>query len=248
MRLDEPIPPIRGLLEASLTHWPGRMAAVVFLGGCSFKCPTCPVPHLVGWGRTQGTIPLDSVLDALYRRRRWIEGVVVKGGEPFAHPEIGGLLTLLLDLGFPVRVDSNGSRPAELEAAIDAGLLDCVTVELKAPLDGRYQRAAGVPVDLASLYRSIEVLLSGRVEYEFRTAVRDGVLGEADVLAIARTIRGARRFVLRDVPGRGPGRAALGRLARLAECHVQSCVVEGRTEGVGPLSVAITEGKERDTK
>ncbi|MCU0724803.1 MAG: anaerobic ribonucleoside-triphosphate reductase activating protein [Planctomycetes bacterium] len=222
------LPPIRGLLETSLTHWPGRLSSVVFLGGCTLRCPTCPVPHLIGWGREQGAIPFDSILDALYRRRRWIEGVVVKGGEPFAHPDLPELLGLLADLGFPVRVDSNGTRPAEMEAAIAAQLVDCVTVDLKAPLDGRYLRAAGADVALRDLFRSIEALLAGDVDYEFRTAVRAGGPAEADVLAIARTIRGARRWVLRAAGGRDSGVTGLTRLAREAGRFVREVRVEGR--------------------
>jgi pyruvate formate lyase activating enzyme len=199
-------PPILGIIETSLTHWVGKVCSVVFVKGCTLRCPGCPAPHLVGWGEAKGRIPLDSVLDAIYRRRRWVDGVVVKGGEPLAHPEFGGFLELLKDFGLEVRVDTN-------------------------------HRVAGTDVDLAAIFESIEILLSGEVDYEFRTAVYDGLLTEQDVIGIAKTIRGARRYVLRAVPRRGPSRSRLRRLARRAGRHVRVCHVEGRTQDREPAFV-----------
>jgi pyruvate formate lyase activating enzyme len=222
------------------------VTAVLYLGGCNLRCPTCPVPHLIGWGRAQGAIPFDSILDGVYRRRRWLDGVVVKGGEPFAQPDLAGLLEILKDFGLAVRIDCNGTCPDALRSAVRAGLADYVSVDLKAPLDERYHRAAGVRVDLGSLYRTIEFLLSGEVEYEFRTAVREGSPTESDVLSVARTIRGARRFALRAVPGRGPSRAALLRLARLAGPHVRCCTVDGRVEEVSASPAIAVRKIERN--
>lgn len=220
-------PPIRGVQELSLTHWPGKVASVIYLGGCTLRCSTCPAPHLMGWDRGHGLIPLDSILDAIYRRRRWIEGVVVKGGEPLAHAEVFELLELLKDFGLDVKVDTNGTRPAMLERLMREELADYVAVELKAPFGNSYQRLARSDVKLGDLFRTVEIVLSGSVEYEFRTAVYDGLMTEEDVVSIARTIRGARRFVLRSVPGRGPGRARLRALARLAGKYVDECLVDG---------------------
>ncbi len=216
------------------------MTAVLFLGGCNLRCPACPVPHLIGRGRAQGSIPFDSILDGIYRRRRWLDGVVVKGGEPFSLPDLPGLLEILKDFGLGVRIDSNGTCPDALRSAVRAGLVDYVSVDLKAPLDERYHRVAGARVDLGSLYRTIEFLLSGEVEYEFRTAVREDGPTESDVLSIARTIRGARKYDLRAAPVRGPSRGALLRLARLVGPHVRCCTVHGRAEEVSaPPAIAV---------
>jgi pyruvate formate lyase activating enzyme len=228
----------------SLTHWTGRLSSVVFLGGCTLRCGTCPAPHLVPFGAEKGGIPVDSVLDAIYRRRRWIEGVVVKGGEPFAHADFPSLLGLLKDFGLEIRVDTNGTRPAELDASVTAGLVDFVALDLKAPLTERYERVAGTPVDLEDLFHSIEILLSGRVDHEFRTAVYDRLHSEEDILAIARTIRGARRYVLRAVPGLGPSRGRLRRLARKAGRFVQACHVDGRPQDRETLLAVHAESDE----
>ncbi len=234
-------PPIRGIIESSLTHWDGRIVSVLFLGGCNLRCGRCPTPHLVGGGGGQGEIPLDSVLDAIYRRRRWIDGVVLKGGEPLLHREVVELLELLRDFGLQIRIDTNGTCPDALAEVIRRDLVDFVGLELKAPLTGKYHRLAGTAVDLAAIFTSIEILLSGRVEYEFRTVVYDDLLSSEEVLAIARTIRGARRYVLRAVPGRGPSRTRLRRLARIAGRHVDGCHVDGRPQDRETLFAVFAE-------
>ena len=212
----------------SLTHWPGRIVSVLFVGGCTLRCVHCPSPHLVGWNVEKGVIPLDSVLDAIYRRRRWIDGVVVKGGEPLAHAETPGLLELLKDFGLAVRVDTNGTRPRALERVIEERLVDYVALELKAPLGELYRQVAGPGAKLSAIYETVEILLSGRVDYEFRAAVYEEHHQPEDVLSMARTIRGARRFVLRSVPGLGPSRSCLRDLARQAARYVEACHVDGR--------------------
>ena len=248
MRLRLPTPPIRGIIETSLTHWSGRIVSVLFLGGCNLRCGNCPAPHLIPTGGERGTIPLDSVLDAVYRRRRWIDGVVIKGGEPLMHPELPELLELLKDFGLSIRVDTNGTRPEALERLVAARLVDFVSMEVKAPLGDLYHRVAGVQVDLEGVFRSIGVLLSGEVDYEFRTVVYDELLSEEDVVGIARTLRGAKRYVLRTVKGHGPSRAQLRRIARRAAEHVEACHVDGRPQDRDRLFAVHADGDERDNR
>jgi pyruvate formate lyase activating enzyme len=184
------------------------------------------------------------VLDAIYRRRRWVEGVVLKGGEPLAHPETRDLLALLKDFGLPTRVDTTGTRPRALARLLDEELIDFVALELKGPLDDRYRERGAGAADLRAIYESIEVLLSGRVSHEFRVPVYEEVSADADVVRIARTIRGAEGLVLRSVPGRGPGRARLRALARLAAPYVAECRVDGRTNDAEcPLGAPVGERK-----
>ncbi len=242
-------PAIRGIIETSLTHWPGRIAAVVFVGGCPLHCPHCPAPHLRGASEEAGEIPRDAVLDTLYRRRRWVEGVVVKGGEPFAVPGLRELLELLKDFSLPVRVDTPGLHPEAMVDGLRRGLVDTVAVEIKAPLTEAYRKAAGGDVDLGALFATTEILLSGGWDHEFRTAVYGDLLTEEDILSIARTIRGARRYVLRSVPGRGPGRAALRRIARRAGRYVRACHLDGlapeREAGTVPCGLGRDGGAGR---
>ena len=244
-------PPIRGIIESSLTHWDGHIVAVVFLGGCNLRCGGCPAPHLISagalsGGREQGEIPLDSVLDAIYRRRRWIDGVVIKGGEPLLNPEVLELLELLRDFGLLIRIDTNGTCPEALSEVIRRDLVDFVSMEIKAPPNSKYHHVAGTMVDLGAIFDSIGILLSGVVDYEFRTVVYDDHLSSDDVLAIARTIKGAQRYVLRAVRDKGPSRAQLRSLAKIAGRHVVGCHVDGRPQDRETLfAVFADEGDER---
>jgi hypothetical protein len=119
-------------------------------------------------------------------------------------------------------------------------------MEIKAPFDDLYTRAAGVSVDLRAIYRSVEILLTGDVDYEFRVAVYDDLLGEEDVVSIARTLRGARKLVLRAPPGRGPSRAELRRLARRVIPLVASCHVDGRPADGETAPAVLLEADERN--
>lgn len=241
----EGLPPVGGLLESSLVHWEGRVAAVVFLQGCNLACPACPVPHLVA--RVEGTegpggkgavrkpgmargglIPVEGVLDAVFSRRSLLDGVVVAGGEPTLHETLPDLLEILRSFGLETRVHTNGTRPRALRRLLEAGLADSVSLTLRAPLDALASVAAGVELDLGGLYRSVELLLGDPGEHEFRVAVDPRLLTREDVLRLGRTLAGARRVVL-DPAGPGlPGRRTLRGLARLLGPCARSVTVAGR--------------------
>ena len=252
--IGSPTPPIRGIIESSLTHWDGRIVAVLFVGGCNLRCKGCPSPHLIGAGALgagvlgtgweRGEIPMDSVLDSIYRRRRWIDGVVIKGGEPLLNREVPELLELLRDFGLELRIDTNGTCPEALSEVIRRDLVDFVSMEVKAPLTDLYHRVAGTTVDLGAIFDSIGILLSGVVDYEFRTVVYDDLLTKDDVLAIARTLKGARRYVLRAVSGKGPSRTNLRSLAKIAGRHVDGCHVDGRPQDRETAFAVFVDGDE----
>jgi len=124
--------------------------------------------------------------------------------------------------------------------------VDFVAMEIRAPLTDKYHRVAGTEVDLSAVFSSVELRLSGGVDYEFRTAVDRDVLSEEDVLSIARTIRGADRYVLRSARGRGPSRARLRRLAARAGRHVRICHVDGRPPDREPVRFVCADRDEGD--
>lgn len=226
-------PPIRGIDPVSLAGWPGRLATVVYLSGCNLDCPSCPVPYLKPRVTAGGTIPVDGVLDAIFTRRRWVEGIVVRGGEPLLHPEVFDFLETIGHLGIPVKLVTNGTFPAALERALAERLVDLVSLELKGPLDAGYAARVGAPVELGAIFRSIEILLQADagggkrargVRTEFRMEYDGRALDADDVLRVARTLTGARRLVLAGGDETGPD---LISLARRAESWVDRCVVEG---------------------
>lgn len=154
---------------------------------------------------------------------------------------LGGLAESVRKLGFPVKLDTNGTRPEVLRDLLEAGLVDYVAMDIKAPLDWRYERAAGVAVDLADIARSIDLVRSAAgVPYEFRTTLVPGIAGGEEVAAIARSIEGAAKYVLQQfVPDNCLDSALRGAIpftdaaarefARRAGAHVKSCSYRGKT-------------------
>jgi pyruvate formate lyase activating enzyme len=193
--------PIKGFQGTSLLDFPGRIASLVFFGGCNLTCPYCHNPGLVLDPGQYPDYPVAAVLDELQARRRFIDGVVVSGGEPTLDPGLLPFLRQVKGLGLAVKLDSNGLGPAVLEKAVAEGLVDCIALDLKtAP--ARYGELHGGPVDTSGLLRSVRLLLEGRVDYELRTTCVPGLVEAADIHAIGELVRGARSWVLQQfVPG-----------------------------------------------
>lgn len=223
-----PIPPIRGLVPMSLTAWEGRVAAVVQIQGCNLACPGCASPHLVARNPDLGTIPLESVLEAIYQRRRWLDAVVIVGGEPTIHEGLPDLLRLVHEFGLVVRLHTNGTNPEMLRVVLDAGDVASVAMTVRAPLDPTYTRAAGTKVRLAALYESAERLLRDTGDHEFRVPWLPDVVEHDQMVAILRTLAGARRVVLEPALDGRPGPRTLRRVGRAAGNFVETCVVAGR--------------------
>lgn len=153
-----PLPPIRGFEPLSLAAWEGRVAAVVRLQGCNFACPACPVPHLIpratnpSHGPERGTIPVESVLQSVHQRRRWLDAVVIGGGEPTLHEGLPALAELFHEFGLRVRVQTNGTDPDMLKRLLDSGAVTSLSMTVRAPLDPTYAKAVGAsPVGGTSL-------------------------------------------------------------------------------------------------
>jgi pyruvate formate lyase activating enzyme len=223
-----PFPPIRGLEPASLTAWEGRVSAVLSLQACNFDCPACPVPHLVPAKPELGTIPIESVLESIHRRRAWLDAIVVTGGEPTLHEGLPDLLQSLGQFDLPVRLHTNGSIPEMLSRLVGSGEVTSVSMVVRAPLEPVYSVAAGVRVRLAAIYESIELLLASGGEHEFRVPWLPGVVETPQMEAVVRMLAGARRVVLAPAPDGSPGVRTLRRVGRSVGSFVASCVVAGR--------------------
>jgi len=192
---------IKGFQGTSLLDFPGRIASLVFFGGCNLTCPYCHNPTLVLDPDQYPDYPLAALLEELRERRSFIDGVVVSGGEPTLDPELPLLLREVKSLGLQVKLDTNGLAPKVLERLMAEGLLDYVALDVKtAP--ARYGKLHTGPVKIDALPASARLLIEGKVEYELRTTCVPGFVEEADIRAIGETVRGARRWVLQQfVPG-----------------------------------------------
>lgn len=193
---------ISGLQKLTLLDYPGRVACTVFTGGCNFRCPFCHNAPLVIPERLARDSSEEAVLAFLNKRRGVLDGVAVTGGEPLLHKDIGAFLEKVKALGFAVKLDTNGSFPDRLRAIVSAGLVDRVAMDVKnAP--ALYEKTAGAAVDLAAIERSRDFLLSGSVDYEFRTTVVRGLHTKESLMDAARWIRGAKEYYLQQFKDSG---------------------------------------------
>lgn len=190
---------IKGFIPNTMLDWEGMLASTLFLPRCNFRCPFCQNADLVLRPDRLDTVPFDVIADYLRERSGWVEGVCITGGEPCLHEGLEELCANLRGLGVKVKLDTNGSLPDRLRAVLDLGLVDFVSMDLKAPVEaGPYKVAAGVdnPEVIANVRQSIDILRGAPVEREFRTTVVPMMHGPAEVARIAEYIAGERRFVL----------------------------------------------------
>ena len=162
---------ISGLQKVSLLDYPGNICATVFTKGCNFRCPFCHNASLVLPERNADIIYEDEFFEFLNKRKGLIDGVCVTGGEPLLHEEIVGFLEKIKELGFKVKLDTNGSFPERLKRIVEKGLVDYVAVDIKNSLE-KYPQTVGLNnFDVSAIAETVSFLLSGKVEYEFRTTV-----------------------------------------------------------------------------
>ena len=177
---------IKGFLDTSFIDWPGKLAAVVFLSGCNFRCPFCHNPELTGRADHIPDVPLAEVLERLDELKGWVGGVVVSGGEPTLHKDLPGLLRAFRGSSLAVKLDTNGSRPEVLSALLAEGLLQAVDMDLKAPFDRvSYSRLAGVDVDPRDILASMDIVAGAGIPHRFRTTCVPGLLDPSAVADIA---------------------------------------------------------------
>ena len=182
---------IHGLQKLTLLDWPGRVACTVFLGGCAF----CHNAQLVD-AAAPAELTREELLSFLKKRRGLLDGVCLTGGEPLLRPGLTDLLEDIRALGYPVKLDTNGSHPDRLRAAAEAGLVDYVAMDVKNSPE-RYAETAGVPgLDLGPIRESVSFLLEGTVDYEFRTTVVKQLHDGDSFRAIGPWLAGAKRYFL----------------------------------------------------
>ena len=188
---------IQGLQKMTLLDYPGKVACTVFLGGCDLRCPFCHNSGLVA-GPMPAELDDGALLAFLDKRRGLLDGVCVTGGEPLLRPELPQLLSRIKELGYPVKLDTNGGRPERLRALLEAGLVDYVAMDIKNSPE-RYGETAGVPgLDLAPFRESVSLLLWGTVDYAFRTTVVREFHDADSFKAIGPWIAGAKRYFLQS--------------------------------------------------
>ena len=191
---------IGGWQKVSLIDYPEKVCTILFTQGCNFKCPYCHNPELVNPKLFQKSLPEGELFSFLEKRKGKLDAVSITGGEPTLQPDLVEFITRIKDLGYLVKIDTNGSRPEMLGELFDQDLLDYVAMDLKAPLE-EYGKIVKSKVNRDEIQQSVKMIMASGVAYEFRTTVANGLLEEGDLKKIAGLIKGARLYILqRFVP------------------------------------------------
>jgi pyruvate formate lyase activating enzyme len=184
---------IAGLQKTTLIDYPGKIACVVFLAGCNFRCPWCYSSELVLPLKIvkQPRILEEDFFDFLRKRQGLIEGVVICGGEPTINKELPKFIEKIKNLGYPVKLDTNGSNPEMLKDLVRANLIDYVAMDIKSsPNNKIYENIFGEGVKFADIKNSVEFLKNGSLDFEFRTTIVNTIHTKEDFLEIAKWIGG----------------------------------------------------------
>ncbi len=198
---------IGGYQKLTLIDFPGKIATTVFTVGCSFRCPFCHNPELVNhgtWNIEHGTKAENEFFKFLKSRWGKLEGGCITGGEPTIQPDIIEFIKKIKKLGYAVKLDSNGTRPDVLKKVIDEKLVDYIAMDIKNQ-PKKYLATAGIAIEtrhasslLERVKLSVDLIMRGRVPYEFRTTAVPGIHTKKDFLEIAEWIKGAPAYYLQE--------------------------------------------------
>ena len=196
---------IGGLQRLTLIDYPDKLACTVFTLGCNFRCPWCYSPHLVIEDKIKESPSMteEDFFDFLDKRKDKLEGVVICGGEPTIYSDIIDFIRKIKEKGFLVKLDTNGSFPDILKKLIDERLVDYIAMDIKGSFlqvdnASNYNKSTGVNIDIDIIRKSIEIIVNGGVDYEFRTTTVSGIHTKEDISEMAKMIKGAKRYFLQN--------------------------------------------------
>ncbi len=190
---------IARLQKVSLVDYPSKICATIFFQGCNFRCLYCYNSKLIQFSEPKSQISEEEILVYLEKRKGLIEAVCLTGGEPVLQDGLSNFLRRLKEMGFLVKIDTNGSNPEILDFLLNQNLVDYIALDLKAPLIWRkYKRV--INIDNKEMFdkilKSVKLLLNSKIDYEFRTTVVPVLLKKDDIKEIIRQIKGAKKYAL----------------------------------------------------
>lgn len=184
---------IHAIQKTTLQDFPGNVACIVFLAGCNFRCIYCHNPAAV---KGQSNVSEEEFFSFLKERKGKLQGVVVSGGEPTIHSDLFEFISKIKQMGFSVKLDTNGARPEMVKRLLKAGFLDYVAMDMKAPYK-KYPEIVVANGFSAKLKKSVQLIMKSGVDYEFRTTCHPS-LKRKDFFEMAKQIKGAKRFYLQQ--------------------------------------------------
>lgn len=184
-----------GFEKLSLVDYDDNLTATLFMAGCPFRCPFCHNGELVLHPEKAQTILFDEILDYLKKRQGVLDAVCISGGEPTLMPDLEEKIRAIKELGYLIKLDSNGCNPNVLKDLVGKGLLDYVAMDIKNSKT-KYMATCGTKVDMEAIEESVRFLMSCSVRYEFRTTIMEEFHAYEDMIAIGEWIQGAPRYFL----------------------------------------------------
>lgn len=187
---------IGGFQKMTVLDFPGKIACIIFTQGCNFKCPFC---HNGGLVLDQNDmISQDEIFSYLNKRKGILDGVCISGGEPLLQKDIFDFMKKIKDMGFLIKLDTNGYLPDRLKLAIDSGLVDYVAMDIKNSKE-KYEKTTDChDLDISKIEKSVEILMNSSIDYEFRTTVVKELHEIVDFINIGEWIKGAKKYYIQS--------------------------------------------------
>ncbi len=193
---------IAGIHTLTLLDYPGKIACIIFTAGCNFRCGFCHNPQFVLPEEIQkyqasGLIPEEKIFSFLESRRGLLDGVVISGGEPTIHPNLPKFLKRIKNLGFLVKLDTNGTNPDSLNNIINSKNVDYIAMDIKSSLK-KYSQIVECEIDKEAIKKSRNLIMSSGIDYEFRTTVLSEFHDESEIEEIAKFCKDAKKFTIQN--------------------------------------------------
>ncbi len=227
---------IQGLQKLTLLDYPGKMACTIFTAGCNLRCPFCHNSRLVINPEKQSEYSDDEIFSFLKKRAGILDGVAITGGEPLLQNDIEDFIRRVRELGYSVKLDTNGTFPEKLRDLVEKGLIDYVAMDVKNSPE-LYAETVGISgYDISKIKESIDFLLEGKVDYEFRTTVVREFHSVFGMNSLGEMIKGAKRHYIQgfidsgELIGFGMSAVPLEEMERMKKImfqYVDECEIRG---------------------
>jgi len=188
---------IKGINKTCLIDYEPYTCCVVFLGGCNFRCGYCHNPDLVLNFLNMPTIPEEEIFSLLDERKKWLDGVVITGGEPTMQKDLPNFIAKIKEKGYLVKLDTNGTNPEMVQELLDKKLIDYVAMDMKTDFE-EYSNVTGVNANLNRIRESIAAIKKSGIDYEFRTTVIPGLVGKENIIQIGKILKGSKKYVIQN--------------------------------------------------
>ena len=187
----------------TLLDFPGKVACTLFCGGCNFCCPFCHNSFLVTELDKSESFAEEEVLSYLSKRKGLLDGVCITGGEPLLQPDLEDFMIKIKQMGFLIKLDTNGYLTEKLKHLVNKGLVDYVAMDIKNSLK-KYASTAGLKeIEIERIKESVDFLVNGKIDYEFRTTVANELHDVEDIREVGMLIKGASRYFLQNFEDSG---------------------------------------------